>query len=152
MAAGNFNKNSAGEIGKSIALNVTSDPANLAAVRLAFEKFAEQCGFDAKSVGDIGLCINEAMANVTRHAYSGATDRPISLSGRCSNSELRISIRDWGSGVNPLSLTTSRRDPTEPGGLGLICLRSLMDAVNYEPQADGMRLTLVKKNHRAIAV
>ena len=29
------------------------------------------------AVGDVGLCVNEALANVMRHAYGGATDRPI---------------------------------------------------------------------------
>ncbi len=126
-------------------LNVTSDPANLAPVRQSFEQFAIECGFDARAVGDIGLCINEAMANVTRHAYHGATDRPIEVAAEYANGALRITLRDWGTGENPAARLPAGHDPARPGGLGLICMRSLMDQVIYEPQPDGMRLTLIKK-------
>src|SRR5918997_7060424 len=60
-----------------LVLNVTSDPANLAPVRRACEAFARTHGLDDAATADVGLCVNEAMANVTRHAYGGATDRPV---------------------------------------------------------------------------
>ena len=41
--------------------------------------------------------------------------------------------------------TPKPKDPMCPGGLGLICLRQLLDVVKFDPQPDGMRLTLVKK-------
>src|SRR4051812_49335945 len=60
-----------------IQLKITSDPANLAPVREAVEDLCERRGFDEIAVGEIGLCVNEALANVMRHAYDNATDRPI---------------------------------------------------------------------------
>jgi len=45
-------------------LKVDSDPANLAAVRKQVEALALAHGFSAKVVAEIGLCVNEAMANV----------------------------------------------------------------------------------------
>ena len=36
-------------------------------------------------------------------------------------------------------------DPLKPGGLGLICLKKLMDEVTYTRLIDGMVLTLVKR-------
>src|SRR5262245_5418429 len=124
----------------AVRLNITSDPANLAQVRKAVEELAAAHGFDATACGEVALCVNEALANVTRHAYGGATDRPIELSADVDerHAELRVRIRDWGSGVNPESLPAKKRDPMTPGGLGLVCLRKMMDGVRFTPQPDGM--------------
>ena len=123
-------------------LNVTSDPANLAAVRRACEAFCIECGLSSAAAADVGLCVNEAMANVTVHAYDGATDRPIAVAGTFDGGAVRITIRDWGNGQIPPA--RARHDPLTPGGLGLVCLRQLMDDIAYSPQADGMLLTMTK--------
>jgi anti-sigma regulatory factor (Ser/Thr protein kinase) len=133
-------------------LNVTSDPANLAPVRRACEEFAARCGLGERAVGEVGLCINEAMANVTRHAYRGAADRPVhvELARLADNGGVgvRIVLRDWGCGVDPSKLPPKEPDPMRPGGLGMICLGQLMDEVHFRPQPDGgMLLTMVKKKH-----
>lgn len=121
------------------------DTASLADARTSVEKFAADCGFNEKAIADVGLCVNEAMANVIRHAYSGHPQKPIVLTGEFKDRQLRLRIRDWGSGVNPEKLPTKPRDPLRPGGLGLICLKSLMDEARFYPQAQGMLLELVKK-------
>ena len=139
-------------------LNVSSDPANLAAVRHACEGFCAAAGLDDAAVGEVGLCVNEAMANVTRHAYGGAADRPVTVTAdwlddadddgphpRYPAGAVRVRIRDWGSGVNPATLPPKSPDPLKPGGLGLICLRRMMDEVVFTPQPDGMLLTMVKR-------
>jgi anti-sigma regulatory factor (Ser/Thr protein kinase) len=137
------------EPGGRLVLNVTSDPANLAPVRRACEAFCKSHGLSDAAVADVGLCVNEAMANVTRHAYGGAEDRPVTvtaepLTGGASG--VKITIRDWGIGVNPLALPQRERDPMTPGGLGLVCLRQLVDEARFDPQPDGgMLLTIVKK-------
>ena len=134
-----------------VELKIDSDPANLATTRIAVEKLAERCGMEECSRNEIGLCVNEALANVIRHAYGGATDRPIHIWAQCAGDEMRIEIRDWGSGVNPASLPPKPVDPMRPGGLGLICLRQMMDSVNYQPQKDGMLLIMSRKRRAARA-
>jgi anti-sigma regulatory factor (Ser/Thr protein kinase) len=134
----------------AVRLNITSDPANLATVRKAVEELAAAHGFDATACGEIALCVNEALANVTRHAYGGATDRPIEFAADMDerDAELRVRIRDWGSGVNPESLPAKKRDPMTPGGLGLVCLRKMMDDVRFTPQPDGMLLEMSRRKRR----
>ena len=124
-------------------LNVTSDPANLAGVRHACEAFCFECGLGAAAAADVGLCVNEAMANVTRHAYGGATDKPVEITGWFDGDAVHISMRDWGSGEVPR--LRSKRDPLTPGGLGMVCLRELLDDIAYVPQPDGMLLTMSKR-------
>jgi len=125
-------------------LRITSDPANLAEVRQDVEKFCAACGFDEESSGQIVLCVNEALANVTRHAYRGATDRPVHLDAEFGDGLLQIAIRDWGRGGTPPDRLPPR-DPLQPGGVGLVCLRKLMDRVEFTPQPDGMLLTMERR-------
>ena len=127
-------------------VTITSDPANIAAVRRAIEDVAVGIGLDGAAVGDVGLCVNEALANVIRHAYAGATDRPIEIHSGCEDGGLLFTIRDWGNGVNPASLPPKSYNPYEPGGLGLICLQRMMTRAAYVPQPDGMLLVMTKKN------
>src|SRR3954471_6657412 len=95
-------------------LEVPSDPAALAGVRRAVEAFVARAGVDGKAVADVGLCVNEAMANVIRHAYRGTASRPIRVTADygptierraggpdCEPARLTVTIRDWGSGFNP---------------------------------------------------
>jgi anti-sigma regulatory factor (Ser/Thr protein kinase) len=125
-------------------LEITSDPIHLAPVRRAVEAFSTAAGFDETAVGEIGLCVNEALANVTRHAYAGATDRPILIEGQFENGQIEIKIRDWGNGRDP-SVVPPKEDPLIPGGLGLVCLRQLMDEITFAAQKDGMLLTMKRR-------
>jgi anti-sigma regulatory factor (Ser/Thr protein kinase) len=109
------------------------------------EQAATAMGLDERAAGDVGLCVNEALANVMRHAYGGATDRPIEVSCHCHGDELVVTIRDWGNGVNPAELPHRPYEPLEPGGLGLICMQQMLSEVAYVPQPDGMLLVLKKR-------
>jgi serine/threonine-protein kinase RsbW len=130
---------------RAISLTISSDPEQLAPVRHAVEKLASDLGFDSDAIAKIGLCVNEALANVIRHAYHGSTDQPMQINAEPTNVGLKIIIRDWGDGVNPDTLPPKPHDPLKPGGLGLICMREMMDEVIFEPQDKGMQLTMNKK-------
>lgn len=128
-----------------VRLRITSDPATLAPTRKAVEAFAVVCGFGQKAVDEIGLCVNEAIANVIRHAYHGKTDQPIEVELRMDDSTLKVSIRDWGEGKLPNQSPPHAADPMKPGGLGLICMGRLMDRVSFTPQPDGMLLEMIRR-------
>jgi anti-sigma regulatory factor (Ser/Thr protein kinase) len=133
--------------GAPVRLNLTSDTATLAPTRKAVEKLAADVGFEEESVAHIGLCVNEAMANVIEHAYSGALDQPLEVAAwfEASAGELVVRIRDWGSGVVPPEVSPVADEPLTPGGLGLKCLRTMMHRVEYHPQADGMVLVMARR-------
>ncbi len=92
----------------------------------------------------MGLCFNEAMANITRHAYGGRTDKPVVVAITETSTDITLTIRDWGNGVDPGLENSKPKDPLVPGGLGLICMRELLDDAHFDPQPDGMMLTMVK--------
>jgi serine/threonine-protein kinase RsbW len=125
-------------------LDLTSNTADIAGARRAVEAHCRLLGFDERSVGDIGLCVNEAIANIIRHAYRGKSDQPIGLDVEIVDRRLRIALRDWGTGIAPGALPDHKVDPLNPGGLGLICLGRLMDQVVFTPQSPGMLLELYR--------
>jgi anti-sigma regulatory factor (Ser/Thr protein kinase) len=130
--------------------NFNSDATHLAAVRTAIESLCTEGGFDAKATGEIGLVVNEAIANVIRHAYGSVSNMPIhlkaQLKGNGPATEIEVTIRDWGNGKSPTaSGKPTPPDPLTPGGLGLICMHKMMDQVLFTPQARGMLLTMRRK-------
>ncbi len=127
-------------------VHALSHPAVLAPVRTAMETFLEQIGFDFNQRGQLVLVVNEAMANVMRHAYGGAADRPIELDAVDHDGVLTLTLRDWGNGRLPPEPPCEKTDPLRPGGLGLICLRQYLDQITFEPRTDGM--TLVMKRNK----
>jgi anti-sigma regulatory factor (Ser/Thr protein kinase) len=139
--------------GRRMELRLVSHPAVLRPVRLALEDFGRQAGLTTEQADHIGLALNEALANVIRHAYGNAPDRPISVTfdhrGMDASSEIRIEIRDWARPIDPAKLPCSLpeldTESIKPGGLGLHCMRRLMDEVTFTPLADGTLLTMVKK-------
>jgi serine/threonine-protein kinase RsbW len=121
-----------------------SSPRNLARVRKAVEGFCDGTDLDLPAREEIGLVVNEAVANVMRHAYDNADDKPIELTAERWNGGIKISIRDWGPGIAPPPKAPPDPKDMTPGGLGLLCIRQLMDEVKFVPKPDGMLLELTR--------
>jgi serine/threonine-protein kinase RsbW len=147
-------------LGPRVEIKMTSNAAALRPVRLALEEFAHESGLAASESDKVGLVLNEALANVIRHGYGGAADKPIELTferiarpgkdaGASPNGELVVRIRDWAKPFDPATLPSGEPptdpDKIKPGGLGILCMRRWMDQLTYTPLPDGMLLTMVKK-------
>ena len=65
--------------GDGVMMRFLSSTVNLSRVRKAIEQFCETTQLDQPARDEIGLVVNEALANVIRHAYSNAQDKPIEL-------------------------------------------------------------------------
>lgn len=125
-----------------VELQIESDPREIAGVRKRAEAMASAAGFPERTVGEIGLCVNEAIANVIRHAYHNESGLPIAITLDVDDDRFEAVIRDWGTGDLPKPDAEHVKDQFAPGGLGLLCMRRLMDEVRYQLQPDGMKLTL----------
>jgi serine/threonine-protein kinase RsbW len=124
-------------------LHMHSDPAEIAAVRHQAENFATANGFDETAVGEIGLVLNEAIANIIRHAYDNAADKPIEIALRMEGDALHLDLRDYGNGKSP-DLRKEKTELLTPGGLGLPCMKQMMNGLHFQKQADGMLLQMTK--------
>ena len=134
-----------------IRIELRSDPCYLAGVRQLIAGVAQRIGFDESSCSQVALAVDEALANVIRHGYCRACDRPIwiSLWPSAETEEqgagLRIEIEDEARHVDEAELCGRELDDPKPGGLGLHIIREVMDEVAYEKREPrGMRLRMVK--------
>lgn len=125
--------------------SLKSDPSCLCDVREQLEKACAEQGYSHECCDQVGLGINEALANVIRHAYTQAPGKPIDMTVEFLPESMEISIRDWGSGYDPTPLLSRPKDPLQPGGLGLILMQQTFDRVQFLPQPDGMVLKLLRK-------
>jgi anti-sigma regulatory factor (Ser/Thr protein kinase) len=107
--------------GDRLELKMTSHPANLQNARKQIENFVQSVGMAAMADA-VGLALNEALANVIRHGYDSATDKPIEVLAEKANGELRVSIRDWGKRFDPsqsVAAATGGNDQAGWIGIGL---------------------------------
>ncbi|MDY7011583.1 MAG: ATP-binding protein [Planctomycetota bacterium] len=132
----------------SIKLSIASTPAHLPVVRSAVESVCKLVGFDESTRGEIVLAVDEALANVIKHAYQGSNDKPIEIILRSVGGDkttLQIELRDWGRQVAPAAMKSRDLDDVRPGGLGVHIMERCMDEVKYTHAPDGgTLLTLIK--------
>jgi serine/threonine-protein kinase RsbW len=133
-------------------LSLLSDPKLLCVVRAAVGEMAMRTGFSEAQVRSVVLAVDEALANVIRHAYQGRFDRPIQISfyrgqvrsGSDVREALKIQIVDRGVPVEAAKLVGRSLDDVRPGGLGLHFIREIMDSVEFQHIAGRNYLRLIK--------
>jgi anti-sigma regulatory factor (Ser/Thr protein kinase) len=136
--------------GTQVELKICANPAYLPVVRTIVRKVSEVIGLEDK--GDlITLAVEEALANVIRHSYGGACDKPIVVKfnkinyGVEKKTALEIIIRDFGKQVEPETIKGRDLDELRAGGLGVHIIQSAMDEIEYLCADDcGMQLRMVK--------
>jgi anti-sigma regulatory factor (Ser/Thr protein kinase) len=98
---------------------------------------------------DVRLAVDEICSNLIVHGYRDLPPGPISLAVMPLPDRLVIHIADRGRAFNPANAPVpdlSAPVDTRPlGGLGCHLVRSVMDAIDYESDANGEnRLTLTR--------
>jgi serine/threonine-protein kinase RsbW len=133
-------------------LSLESNPEALCLVRATLERATEILHFNEPQSRAIVRSVDEALANVIRHAYEGQTGRPIEITCRrlftkpdAKNAQgLEILLRDSGIPVNPKKLHGRRLEEIRPGGLGLHFMKQSMDVVEFRRDNGKNLLRMVK--------
>lgn len=130
-----------------IRVEMLSDPCLLAGLRKMVVGVCHRLGFDDHACAQVALAVDEALANVIRHGYGRAGDKPIWLSlWPLAGAGIKIEIEDEARQVEESELCGRDLDEPQPGGLGLHIIREVMDEVCYQKrEPKGMRLTMVKR-------
>jgi anti-sigma regulatory factor (Ser/Thr protein kinase) len=136
-------------------LVLTSDPRLLSVVRAAVERLTEVTGFSPVECRSITRAVDEALANVIRHAYQGQPGQRIELSCKRitvsvedqQRDALEIDLLDQGIAFDRDKLTARSLDEVKPGGLGLHFIRDSMDVMEHSRVNGTNRLRLVKYLH-----
>ncbi|MFZ4775685.1 MAG: ATP-binding protein [Terrimicrobiaceae bacterium] len=121
----------------------TSDTCQLADVRKEVRRFLSSKGFDENTSELMVLALDEACANVIRHAYTHEC-KPVRLEMSALRGLVRFVLRDYGRACDPAKIKSRDLDDIRPGGLGVHIIHQAFDKVAYLPQARGTRLILEK--------
>jgi len=114
--------------------------AELGRVRAVLRDFLADTADDETSA-QIVLAVDEACTNIIRHALAGDS-KPVRLACELSGDRLKIVLRDYGTPCDPERIKGRDLNEICPGGLGVHIIQRVFDHVEYEPLADGTRLTL----------
>jgi len=91
------------------------------------------------------LAVNEAAANVIRHAYAGRPDAPFQVVADSDAAQVRIGLHHQGIDFDPSTVPLPSFDGTRDGGFGVYMIAECVDDVRYARDADGTsRIELVK--------
>ena len=135
-----------------VRLELESNPEALCLVRATVERAAEVMHFQDAEVRAIVRSVDEALANVMRHAYGGRPGLPIEMScyrmpggeQKSAQGGIEILLVDQGAPVKPAELQGRPLDEIRPGGLGLHFIRESMDEVEFSRKKGKNLLRMVK--------
>jgi anti-sigma regulatory factor (Ser/Thr protein kinase) len=113
-------------------------------VRGVIGPLAEAIGWDERESRAITLAVDEALANVIRHAYHSRADGLIELECRESADGLEISLLDNGDAPDRSKICAREMGSDQPGGLGTHIIKEVMDEFKYEESPEGNRFVAIK--------
>src|SRR5258708_2692023 len=131
-----------------VTFDMCSQARCLPVVRATVGQLAAMVGWDESESRAITLAVDEAIANVIRHAYHGRTDGHIELQCRAGGDELQFRIQDSGDPPDPALICAREVGCDKIGGLGTHIIRDVMDTVSYQSSPDGNSFIAAKRLRR----
>ncbi len=122
-----------------------SHPRLLSLVRTAVGELGAACGLADRECRALSLAVDEALANIIRHAYRGEVDHRIEVDCRALADRLEITLLDQGDPPDPSRLTGELPDHEALSGRGMHIIKTLMDEVAYEQVSGGNQVRLTKR-------
>ncbi|MDH4099707.1 MAG: ATP-binding protein [Nitrospirota bacterium] len=129
---------------ETAAITVPSDPRYLAVIRELTAAMAGAWGMSDAGKDDVKLAVDEACANVIKHAYRG------DVSGRIvvkyfPGASFEVVIEDDGIKARPENIRGRDLDDVRPGGLGIHFIKRTFDVFKFDGRKKkGNRLRLVR--------
>jgi serine/threonine-protein kinase RsbW len=130
----------------SLSLKLAAEPQNVRQARDEAASYAEGLGLSSPGVEDLKTIISEACSNIVRHAYpEDAKERPMEVEMDKTDGELRVRVRDSGTGIRP---PTGARPSSLR--LGFLLMGSLADFLQLRTgRGQGTELLLKVPLHTA---
>lgn len=130
--------------GLEMKFTMPSDPRYLPVVRGAIGPLAAAIGWEESDCRAIALAVDEALANVIRHAYHERADGLIELECRETEDGLEFALLDNGDAPDRSKICAREIGCDRPGGLGTHIIKDVMDRVAYEVSPRGNRFVASK--------
>src|SRR5208283_5232109 len=126
-------------------LVMPSHPRFLPIVRATVGELGLLCGLSEESSRGVTLAVDEALANIIRHAYKNLYDQEIELNCHVRADQLEFTLVDRGEPVDPARICGQPLDEVSLSGRGTHLIRAIMDEMHYERIPEGNQLTLIKR-------
>jgi anti-sigma regulatory factor (Ser/Thr protein kinase) len=125
-----------------LGLEVAPQPSHLTDARERLRDFLHHHCPDARLVGEVVLCLEEAFTNVIRH--SGAREA-MQVALRFDDDALVCRVRDCGRGFDTASFDPEAvPDPLSSQGRGLYLISRMMDELRLRSDG-GLEVEMVKR-------
>ncbi|MHB8881961.1 MAG: ATP-binding protein [Thermodesulfovibrionales bacterium] len=135
--------------GDRVSVTVPSHPKYLCVIRDITARMADISGMDGETVDQVKLAVDEACANVIKHAYRGDTTKTFSVKFRVKEEQFEVVIEDSGPKADPSCLRGRDLDDIRPGGLGVHFIKRVFDSFAFDKRKKkGNRLRLIKRLDR----
>ena len=121
-----------------------SDPRYLPVVRGTVGALTAAMGWNESECRAITLALDEALANVIRHAYHNRPEGLIELECRETAEGLELTMMDNGDAPDPAKICAREVGGDKPGGLGTHIIRDVMDSVTYQRVGSKNRFVATK--------
>ncbi len=128
----------------------TADAANLKVLRQVLRDALESLGADETFISQMQLVVNEASANILRHAYKGDPGGRIVFSLVKKAGMLEFVFQDFAPCVDCSTIRPRDLSECRPGGLGINLIDSLMDEWYFQPMEGGQgNLLIMRKRYES---
>ena len=125
-----------------------ANPRLLPKTRQALAGYLEEIVPEPEDLHDVILALDEACANVVRHAFPGQSNGTYELRAEVGPDEIRVTVEDHGVGLHPSVVNDDGPCDTEStSGRGLHIIRSVMTDVDVEAAGPhgGTRILMRKR-------
>jgi anti-sigma regulatory factor (Ser/Thr protein kinase) len=129
-----------------------SDPRFLSIVRATVDELCGTYGLSKEECVGVKLAVDEAMANVIRHAYKNRYDQTIEFECSVDDQRMEFTLLDQGEPPDPAKICAGPMDDIALSGRGTHLIRAVMDEVTYQQVSEGNQLKLVKRLHASKAL
>jgi anti-sigma regulatory factor (Ser/Thr protein kinase) len=123
---------------------MSSHPRFLSIVRAAVGQLGLVYGMTEDSCRGVTLAIDEAVANIIRHAYKNRYDQEIELNCQVIGTSLEFTLVDRGEPADPARICAQPLDEVSLSGRGTHLIKAAMDEMHYERVPGGNQLKLIK--------
>lgn len=106
-------------------------PGSLGQVRGVVAEAARRAGLVPAVADDIALAVNEAFANVIRHAYCHAPGESVALTVVREPARLVFLLKDDAPCIDPARVAPRDLGDLRPGGLGVHFIREIMNEMRF---------------------
>ena len=130
-------------------LIVPSDPRFLSIARAAVCEVGTICGLSEELCQGVTLAVDEALANIIRHAYKNRYDQEIELDCQVNAERIVFRLLDEGEPPDPARICAQPLNDVSLSGRGTHLMRAIMDEMSYKQTSGKNELRLVKNLPRA---